>query len=202
MTQSQNTDILATSLSLPDERKWEAGDVTDDLRLQVEDWLLEQQPTFEFLVDMKAELKSKGQLSPGQAKGVWNCVRADALRQRTQAPKLPGKVHNVKPIDQDGFYYLERDGEVTIYKVQVAHHGSGNLYAKRLALPDVEAGETKGEWVYEGRKPLYEPLEKLTLEKARELGHLYGVCMKCGATLTDERSIEAGIGPVCAKSGW
>jgi hypothetical protein len=38
----------------------------------------------------------------------------------------------------------------------------------------------------------------MTLEDAKEFGRLYGMCCQCGATLTDEKSIEAGIGPVCA----
>ncbi len=39
---------------------------------------------------------------------------------------------------------------------------------------------------------------KMTLEEAEEFGALYGFCCRCGRTLTDENSIEAGIGPVCA----
>jgi hypothetical protein len=38
----------------------------------------------------------------------------------------------------------------------------------------------------------------MSLEEAKAFGRLYGVCVRCGATLTDEQSIEAGIGPVCA----
>lgn len=103
-----------------------------------------------------------------------------------------------KVIDEDGFYVLRHDdAEPTIYKVQIAKHGSGNLYAKRLVMDTSDGG--KGEWVYEGRKPLHLPLEKLTLELAKELGHLYGICCCCGASLTRESSIEAGIGPVCAS---
>lgn len=80
-----------------------------------------------------------------------------------------------------------------VYKVQVAHHGSGKKYAKRL---DVETGA----WDYVGRAPLVYLSERtlMTLEQAKQFGHLYGMCAKCGATLTDETSIAAGIGPVCA----
>lgn len=39
---------------------------------------------------------------------------------------------------------------------------------------------------------------RMTLEQAKEFGVLYGTCMVCGRTLTDERSIAAGIGPICA----
>ncbi len=40
--------------------------------------------------------------------------------------------------------------------------------------------------------------QELTLELAKEYGKLYGQCMICGRTLTNEDSIEAGIGPICA----
>lgn len=42
-------------------------------------------------------------------------------------------------------------------------------------------------------------VSKLTVERAREYGRLYGRCMLCGRKLTDPSSIEAGIGPVCAS---
>lgn len=78
-----------------------------------------------------------------------------------------------------------------VYKVQKAVHGSGNLYAKVLQ---------DGAFVYApGAIRSLLPEHRMTLEQAREYGQLYGVCCNCGATLTDEESIEAGIGPVCAK---
>lgn len=90
-----------------------------------------------------------------------------------------------------------------VWKIQVAHHGSGNLYGKLLT----NTGQGKSGWqfVYEsGVVGLVAGHlrsgtgEKLTPEKAAAFGHLYGVCCVCGATLTDEDSIERGIGPVCA----
>lgn len=41
--------------------------------------------------------------------------------------------------------------------------------------------------------------QRMTLEQAKEFGVNHGVCCVCGATLTDPKSVEAGIGPVCAK---
>jgi hypothetical protein len=78
-----------------------------------------------------------------------------------------------------------------IYKVQ--RSGNGNLYAKML---DVETGRFE----YVGRTPfaLLSVETVLTIEKAKAFGKLYGVCCRCGATLTDETSIENGIGPICA----
>lgn len=78
-----------------------------------------------------------------------------------------------------------------VHKVQKAVHGSGNLYAKVLQ---------DGAFVYApGAIRSLLPEHRMTLEQAKEYGQLYGVCCNCGATLTDEKSIEAGIGPVCAR---
>lgn len=87
----------------------------------------------------------------------------------------------------EGMYVL--DGE--IYKVQRAVHGSGNLYAKHLTPSGFEyaAGVVRR---LAGARPL-------TIEEAKAYGALYGTCAVCGRTLTDEDSIAAGIGPVCAS---
>jgi hypothetical protein len=90
----------------------------------------------------------------------------------------------------DGFYY--KGGNV--YKVQIAAYGSGRLYAKKLV---VEPGE-RARFVYEpGAVSTLVPGDKMTFEQAVAFGKLYGVCARCGRLLTDEDSIEAGMGPVC-----
>jgi len=86
----------------------------------------------------------------------------------------------------------------TIFKVQRAVHGSGNLYAKELVHDLVE-----DTWYFEYARGAVRKLEengvKLTLEDAKAFGVLYGTCAICGRLLTKEASIEAGIGPICAK---
>ena len=74
-------------------------------------------------------------------------------------------------------------------------HGSGNLYAKRLVVQ--EHGSASWEYMPGLVTKLTED-ERLTREQAVEFGRLYGVCGICGRTLTDERSIADGIGPICA----
>lgn len=87
----------------------------------------------------------------------------------------------------DGFYNV--DG--AIYKVVKAVHGSGHPYAKRL-------NTERGGWEYApGMVKTLRPEQMLTLEEATRFGRLYGICVICGAPLTDEKSIEAGIGPIC-----
>lgn len=94
-----------------------------------------------------------------------------------------------------------------VYKVQRAVHGSGNMYAKALVYFDPNGYEAKeaedgGGWQFvyhQGAINMLSPEDKMSLEEAQEFGRIYGVCCRCGATLTDENSIEAGIGPICAS---
>lgn len=91
-----------------------------------------------------------------------------------------------------------------IYKVYRAVHGSGKMCAKELVKldePTVKRGkEHQYDFEYRGLAERYVSAEdRMTLEEAKEFGAIYGVCCCCGATLTDEKSIEAGIGPICAR---
>jgi len=44
---------------------------------------------------------------------------------------------------------------------------------------------------------------KMTLEEGKKYGAIYGVCVRCAATLTREESIERAMGPICAgKENW
>jgi hypothetical protein len=101
----------------------------------------------------------------------------------------PYKPREAKVELEAGIYL--HDGVVC--KVQRAVHGSGNMYAKVL-----DTTTAKFEYAT-GLVTKIKAEERMTLEQAKEFGAIYGVCCNCGATLTDERSIEAGIGPICAK---
>lgn len=94
---------------------------------------------------------------------------------------------------EEGIYMLDGD----VVKVQLAVHGSGKPYAKKL-------NKETGRWDYvPGLVSKLKPEHKLTQEQAKEFGLLYGRCAICGRTLTREESIERAMGPVCAaKMGW
>lgn len=104
----------------------------------------------------------------------------------------------------EGMYRM--DGE--IYKVQLAVHGSGFPYAKRLvklAEPVTiirrgkEIVKTHDFEIAKGMQFKLKPEHKMSFDEAKEWGALYGACCVCGITLTAEDSIERGIGPVCAS---
>lgn len=94
---------------------------------------------------------------------------------------------------EDGMYVL--DGE--IFKVQHAVHGSGRQYAKRL-VPGAEYGERATFEYARGIVYRLTPEHRMTMEQAKEFGAMYGTCVRCGATLTAEDSIDRMMGPVCA----
>jgi hypothetical protein len=118
-------------------------------------------------------------------------ARSTAPQAAGLAPQ-PTRPAGLGQVTEDGMY---RTPDGTIWKVQRAVHGSGQLYAKRLT---VEPGQT-GTFTYEpGAIRRLRPENRMTLEDAKAFGKLYGVCCQCGRTLTDEVSIADGIGPVCA----
>jgi hypothetical protein len=117
------------------------------------------------------------------------------------APVAPAPAGG-KPLAEvtEGMY---RTPDGVVFKVQVAHHGSGQLYAKQLVELEepktVRGKETSHGFVYvPGAIKRLRPEWKMTLEDAAAWGKLYGSCIRCGAVLTDEGSRDAGIGPVCA----
>jgi len=110
--------------------------------------------------------------------------------------RLISKVRELKaamPELEDGMYVL--DG--VIFKVQHAVHGSGKQYAKRL-VPGAPGERATFEYA-PGVVNRLRPEHRMTMDQAREFGALYGTCCQCGRVLTNEDSIEAGIGPICAS---
>jgi Family of unknown function (DUF6011) len=102
------------------------------------------------------------------------------------APVSVAPVAPRSPVVADGMY--RKDG--TTYKVQTARE-SGKRYAKVL-------DEQARRFVYTpGAITRLSAEDRLTIEEAEAFGKLYGWCCVCGATLTDEKSIARGIGPVC-----
>lgn len=106
-----------------------------------------------------------------------------------------GHQHADEP--EDGIYYVPNaeGAPGDIFKVYKMVHGSGRQGCKKLVLED-----DKGSFHYLGSaaKRLPKAARKMTLDEAKKFGAIYGFCVRCGATLTDDDSIAAGIGPVCA----
>jgi hypothetical protein len=111
----------------------------------------------------------------------------------------------------EGVYRNPKTGD--IFKVYRTVRGANQIVAKKLQILDtpyttVKRGkevEVKAEFVYMGKAGLrgLTPEMRMTIEEAKKYGALYGVCVRCSATLTKEESIERAMGPICAgKGNW
>jgi hypothetical protein len=115
---------------------------------------------------------------------------ASTMIDKAKASPLRGKseVSEQTPLE-DGIYF--RHG--VYYKLVHAVHGSGRQYVKKFN----DFTET---WDYApGAVSCISPTTRLTEDQAKKFGKLYGRCVVCGRTLTDEDSIGLGIGPVCRE---
>ena len=119
--------------------------------------------------------------------------RATSAQERDEEERQAAAVPVRRAPAEEGMY--RKDG--VIFKVQRAVHGSGKLYAKELVRQSSETPNWKFEYAPGAVRELG-PEHRLTLEQAKEFGALYGTCCVCGRMLTNEESITAGIGPVCA----
>lgn len=146
-------------------------------------------------------LNASGECSPKISKTAASASIKKLLDPRSEidAPKIATPVQVQTKVElEDGMYRVALDDshEMKIYKVQHAVHGSGRQYAKVLVQYDDDS------WGFEiARGVIFKlrPEHKMSLEDAKKFGALYGTCCVCGRTLTNEESIEAGIGPICAS---
>lgn len=144
---------------------------------------------------------SLDQLTKAEAKSMLDTMQTlpDYVAPRTATEQAPAR-RNAPEVKADGMYRNPETGE--IFKVQVAIHGSGNLYAKKMVKLD-EPRIVRGKETFysfemaRGAIMTLKPEWQLTRADATEFGKLYGCCMRCGTVLTDEQSIDDAIGPVC-----
>lgn len=143
-----------------------------------------------------AKLMAERDYSNLQAANVQTSVEAGLTKAQAsmlitlllECPKVAQKIAQGV---SEGFYVHDD----RVYRVQKSK-STGNLYAKVLT-PTVFG---KASWEYApGAIKALTGAERLSLETAVRFGHHYGVCMVCGRTLSDPKSVEAGIGPICAS---
>ena len=131
--------------------------------------------------------------------GAFTTYGASKLIDALKAAPYKGKEASSAPARElsDGIYVDKDDeGHDHIFKVYVAVHGSGQLCVKRLVVT-VDGG--RFEYMGLAAKHLPRNARRMSLDEAKAFGAIYGFCVRCGRTLTDDASIAAGIGPICAE---
>lgn len=145
---------------------------------------------FDFIRSLIAQREISADLSEIIAQA--RALATQGALSRAQASSLIDLLKEAPLISLEGMHQLP-SGE--IYKVQIAHHGSGHAYAKRLTVTN---GEAHFE-IARGAIRMLSLATRMSADQAAQFGHLYGICCNCGRTLTDETSIAQGYGPVCAQ---
>lgn len=189
--------------------RWTAEDMTMELRKGATVYAIGYNGTFSFMVDMRGKAR-RGTLSENQAKGVMNCMMAEVRRQR--AASVPPVV-----VDMTAIMTLFRRAGARLQRPRVTLSGVTLKLSTRGQFPGT-IGLTSGQWpnsVWLGRIGVDGTLtrgrnmtdEVLTLIRelaenpvaaAQRYASLTGNCCFCNLRLTDERSTQAGYGPICA----
>lgn len=148
--------------------------------------LAAERPNFSFANDANIFEHHLDRLSNHEA--------SDLIGKLLQIPKAVQS-----PVASDGIPLSEiKKGSYWTFDGQVARvrasRSSGRLYAEQL---DAESNK----FVFK-RGLIFRLKSRMTLEEAKAWGAQHGICCVCAAFLSDHKSVEAGIGPVCAKKGW
>lgn len=132
---------------------------------------------------------------------AYTMALASKTIEKLLAMPKPEKAPSPDAVTEVGIY---RNDAGDVFKVRKSK-STGNLYAEKLAPIGgqrlAENGATV-HWTFQYAPGAIKSLTKgmrLTLDEAKKFGILYGVCIVCGKTLVDARSVANGIGPVCAK---
>jgi hypothetical protein len=119
-------------------------------------------------------------------------IEANAA-QRAQASGGPAAQGGA----EDGQSYRTPDGRV--FHAYLTQRG---ILCVKLWTPNGETdedGRALGEFVYYGAaRRMPADVVLMTLEDAAAFGRATGTCSQCMRHLTNDESVKAGIGPVCA----
>lgn len=177
------------------------------------------QKQIDFVKRLQAELGVDGPVvGANTTRAQASSIIEDLLKRKGEGSQKPaptrtnlswdnGKGRADTSIDrEDGIYVVDGDGDSKIYKVYQTQRGISCV--KQLAIDwdlvndksGEEPGHNPAEWQYLGRTDRHLPAaaRKMSIDEAKQFGKIYGFCVRCGRTLTDETSIAEGIGPVCA----
>lgn len=172
------------------------------------EWMVAQAPRFEFAASMLQALQKWGTLTDGQLAAVTRCVEREQARNAERAaakaeaaktgPAMLDSLHSV--MQKHAKFYAgdltlsrRREDQLVWIKHANAEKVIGKIDGGALTLwnrPGVDMDQVK---------EMLNEFEGAPLQAAMKYGKLSGRCCSCGRELTNDGSIEAGIGPICAE---
>jgi hypothetical protein len=154
----------------------------------------------EFMDSLTRQLAERGTLTEGQIAAVRrgiekrNAAKAEKAGEPvTLLPRIYGyvAVDNRKLILGDFKVVMFQSGAVAVVGKQF---GTGTK-----GIIDPDGSLRRFAKMTDAELETLKDVELRGLEAVKEIGLATGTCCCCGRTLTDEYSIQNGIGPVCAK---
>jgi hypothetical protein len=126
-------------------------------------------------------------------------AKVATLQTEIKTEQIKTELIKSQPVTEAGIYRKvinAKTGTITcIYRVKIGK--SGYPYAEALVLG---APGQKAKFMFaKGAIMALTADMKMSLEEAKAFGFQWGVCCACGRTLTNAKSVELGIGPVCRK---
>ena len=189
-------------------RKFEAEDLTDELRALAQSYVKEYEGDFDWMLAQRRRLERFGSLFESSLKGVLKVLRAELRRLHASRSPVAGETtFDVRQIPAGGYAVRGGDDQVVFYRVEQAEgRWEGWVFFGQVVggRPSIRIGSARpGQGYRGGRVGHLEEIARDPRAAAELYGRELGVCGVCGRTLTDEESRAAGIGPVCAeRRGW
>ena len=178
----------------------------------IDAWFTNKAPTFEFAKSLLDSLLKYGSLTEKQLASVQKMVAKDAewKASKIESSKVADlNMSGLVTIFDNASEHLKRPrlniGDLLFTKAPDSGKNAGYLYAK---LSDEYVGKISPEGAFlKAWGCTEETVDKIRaisanpLESAQEHGHATGHCSACNRLLTNELSVELGIGPIC-RGRW
>lgn len=187
-------------------------------------WIADRAPSFGFALSMQEAVRKWGHLTPGQLAAVERMIVGDrerAERKAREAEERAAAVASAPEVTvakiEDAFASAKSKG-IKYPKLRLASfkfspapmtgRNAGAIYVKRVSDGEYLGKIAGGKFVkgYSCEAVEADEVVKAAsdpMAAAVAYGKQYGSCSCCGRELSNQASIDLGIGPICAgKYGW
>ena len=199
--------VAQTKANAEAERR-QASELWHETNPEMSMWVREAAPRFDFAASMLEAISKWGRLTENQQAAVQRCMQRDAERKAQWAAKREAE-QPAGPVRLNKLHdVLQRHAKFYAGDITISRRNGDQLCWIKHKDADKVLGKIDGGvltlWNRAGVdlqpvRDILNEFEGAPLQTAMKYGKLAGRCCSCGRELTDDRSIEAGIGPVCAE---
>lgn len=205
---SQPKEVRERNRARAAERK--AKDLQDNIAAFKQDfpaeyeWMYSRANHFEFAASMMEAVHKWGRLTDNQMAAVQRCVESSKQREAAwQATRAATPVVRLAALHD----VMQRHAKFYAGDVTLSRRNADQLVWIKHVNAEKVIGKIDGGVLTLWNRPgvdteqvreMLNEFEGAPLQTAMKYGKLSGRCCSCGRELTNDGSIEAGIGPICA----